>query len=505
MPTLRDYQIEKVDELRACIRAGRRRLILQGQTGSGKSVVAAYIIKCCYDQGRTATIWAHTREIVNQLDQHLWDWGVNHVTIMSGEEYGAPANVTLCSKDTLLSRSLRRKILQMPPADLVVVDEAHRSLGRGYQRLLDHYKNAVILGLTATPVNRHGKCLAPFYQDIVQIRKPSLLIAEGHLVPTKCYAPQRPDMREVPIVGNDYDLAELEKRMDKPKITGDVIRHWQRWGEGRQTLVFASGIRHSIHLRDRFEHHGIRAEHFDHSASETERTAIIARFKSKETTVLCNFGMLCEGFDFPECGCVCMVRPTQSFIVFSQCCGRVQRPHEGKQYAILIDHAGVLYNFGFPDQDIDWRLSAGETIMQRVTKNLQDPKASRPICCPECFTVFSGTNICPNCNHVVQRQGRQAVSEQGQLIEVHKKSAMPVAQMTLADKQRIWQRFLAITARTGKTLAAAAAMYRARIGESPWQTGGLSPMPPSGQAVWATRTIALYPTYATGGRRPAEG
>jgi superfamily II DNA or RNA helicase len=213
---LRGYQEEAIAALRAAIARGHKRLILQAQTGSGKTVVASKIMQSAVEKGRKCLFLAHARQLIKQCSDKLSLYGIQHGVIMAGVDPYWSAPVQVASRDTLLARYEclgGRKKKDLPPADVVIVDECHGSMSPGYAKILDQYPDAVILGLTATPIRGDGKGLGDRYSFMVQAAKPSRLIAEGSLVPTRIIAPSQPDLKGVRVRGGDYVPEELAARM----------------------------------------------------------------------------------------------------------------------------------------------------------------------------------------------------------------------------------------------------------------------------------------------------
>jgi superfamily II DNA or RNA helicase len=79
--------------------------------------------------------------------------------------------------------------MPMPPADLIVIDEAHHAPAMTYQRIIEAYPEAKILGLTATPCRGDGRGLGGMFTKIVEAPQVAQLIERGCLVRTKVYAP----------------------------------------------------------------------------------------------------------------------------------------------------------------------------------------------------------------------------------------------------------------------------------------------------------------------------
>ena len=251
-PDLRPYQREAIGQFNGEVAAGRRRVLLVAPTASGKTVIAGAIIAEAAAEGRRILFLAHRRELIQQAGRKLYAGGVDHGIIQAGFSRRPGAPVQVASVQTLHARAIRSAAMDLPPADMVVVDEAHHVRARTYQRLLLAFPEAIVLGLTATPCRGDGRGLGNVFDALIECPPVAELIAAGYLVPTKVYAPTRPDLAGVKVERGDYVEKQLAERMDKPRLIGDVIGHWFKLGERRPTVVFATGVGHSVHLRDEF-------------------------------------------------------------------------------------------------------------------------------------------------------------------------------------------------------------------------------------------------------------
>src|SRR5262249_9510812 len=156
---------------------------------------------------------------------------------------------------------------------LVVVDEAHHSPATTYRKVLEKYPDAIVLGLSATPCRRDGKGLGGIFDILIECPQVQALVDEKYLVPAVCYAPSTPDLTGVRVQAGDYVESQLAERMDRTELVGDIVTHWHRHAEPRRTIVFATNVSHSIHLRDEFLKSGARAEHLDGGTPTEERDA----------------------------------------------------------------------------------------------------------------------------------------------------------------------------------------------------------------------------------------
>src|SRR5690606_4179038 len=136
-----------------------------------------------------------------------------------------------------------------------------------YLAAIGHYadQGAVILGLTATPFRTDGRGLGDVYDALEVVAYPSQLIADGYLVAPKAFsiAAHLPDLSKLRTVAGDYDEGQLASAMDTPVLVGGIVSEWLKHAGGRQTVVFACGIRHSQHIVECFLAAGIPAEHID--------------------------------------------------------------------------------------------------------------------------------------------------------------------------------------------------------------------------------------------------
>ena len=105
--------------------------------------------------------------------------------------------VQVASIQTLHARAIRSDRMKLPPADLIVVDEAHHCPAQSYRKIIEAYPDAVLLGLTATPCRGDGRGLGGIFETIIETPQVAELIEKGFLVKTRVYAPAIPDLKGV--------------------------------------------------------------------------------------------------------------------------------------------------------------------------------------------------------------------------------------------------------------------------------------------------------------------
>lgn len=404
---LRPYQNGAIQNLRAVIGAGNKNVLLQAATGAGKTVIACEMIRLATSKNKRVLFVAHRKEIILQTSLKLDAFGIEHGVIMSSHKRKNNHAVQVASIQTLTRRGT-------PPADLIIIDECHLSCSASYKQLLEDYPKSTIIGLTATPIRLDGKGLGEIYNEIVSVIPMADLIADGHLVKPRVFAPFTPDMRDVKKSKGDYDATQTANLMDRKEITADIVSHWHKIAEDRKTIIFASSVQHSKNIVQEFTDNGISAKHLDATTPAAERDSVLQAWRDNEFTVLSNCGLFIEGLDVPDASCCILARPTKSLTIYLQAVGRVMRPAEGKTDCIILDCAGLTYEHGFVDDHREWTLNG------KVKKQRDEPVPTVHIC-EECFAAYSKAqhpHECPECGFKTPVEQREVNNADVDMIEL---------------------------------------------------------------------------------------
>lgn len=414
-PVLRQYQNDFIAEFHRLVEAGQRRILGVAPTGSGKTILFADIIRSKASACRPVLVLDHRREIIGQTSRKIADLNIPHGIIMAGTQPRPLELVQVAAIQTLHRRAIHAEVMDLPPADLLVIDEAHHCPAATYQAIIDAYPNAVLLGLTATPCRGDGRGLGGIFETIIECPQIAPLIAQGFLVRTKCYAPAIPDLKGVQTIAGDYHEGELADRMDRPQLIGDIVTHWHKFSERRKTVAFAVNVAHSVHLRDEFINSGVRAEHIDANTPKPERDATLARLASGEIELVSNCMVLTEGWDMPEVGCCILARPTKRMGLFRQMIGRVLRPAPNKTDAIILDHSGAVYRHGFVEDAVEWTLDPDTRATSPDHTTRKDGTTSRLKECPQCQAIMIAGEPCFNCGYAPAPAPRPVIFADGEL------------------------------------------------------------------------------------------
>ncbi len=407
MLTLRDYQRTLIDQSRAIMRQGVRRLCIQGATGMGKTVLAAQLLAHAAEKGRRSWFVCHRREILEQTVKTFVLSADLHVGIVAaGYPSDAAAPVQVCSVQSLL-----RRMGKIPKPDLIVFDEVHHINAATWTAVANACKDSFQIGITATPCRTDGRGLRPFFDALLCGPSTADLIAAGWLAPYQLYAPSSISVRGVHTIAGDYNRKELSETMRASTVVGDAVSTYRRHCPEARALVFAWSIESSHALASAFTMAGIPAAHVDGETPAAQRAEAMQRFRDGDIRVICNCELFGEGLDVPSVDAVFLLRPTQSLGLYLQQCGRGLRPAAGKPAVRLFDHVNNYERHGLPDDAREWTLDG---IDKTAAKKLAPVKR-----CAVCFAVAgAGARKCPYCGAEYPVKARKVVQVAGELGEV---------------------------------------------------------------------------------------
>src|SRR6266487_6465562 len=135
----------------------------------------------------------------------------------------------------------------------------------------------------------------------------------------------------------DFKLDELEVAVDTPDRNERVVNGYLKHCKGRQGLCFAVTVAHAEHLAETFQTMGVQAAMVSGETSPENRKQLLHDYERSLLQVLCNVGVLTEGYDCPQTSCIIMARPTQSRALYVQATGRGTRKAPGKRDCIILD------------------------------------------------------------------------------------------------------------------------------------------------------------------------
>jgi DNA repair protein RadD len=410
---LRPYQADCLDKLRNAYKKGKRAPLLVAPTGAGKTVMFAHVVAGRVQKGGRPMVLCHRTELVEQIVRALKAVGIEAGVIAAGYEPNPDAPAQVASVMTLVNRLGRT-----PASDLLVVDEAHHATPKtSWGKVLAHWPKALRLGVTATPTRLSGEGLSDIFDDLVLGPTTQELIDNGFLSPVRVFAPSSPDLSGVSRRMGEFVLSALEAPMSSKQVVGDALQHYRRHAHGRRAIAFCVSVQHARAVAQQFEAEGYRAASVDGTMDRTTRANIIKGFTDGTINVLTSCDLVSEGFDLPAIEVGISLRPTQSVGLWLQQVGRCLRVCDGKQNAIILDHAGNALRHGLPTDDREWSLEAG--IKQPRGRIGEAGGAVRV--CSHCFAASPSTSpACKECGQAFPVKVREVKETDGELVEVQK-------------------------------------------------------------------------------------
>ena len=250
---LRNYQIEAIMEIyKAWIH--KKNVLLQMPTGAGKTIIFLELLK--KELGKKILIVAHRKELLDQPYKKLLKMGIKSGLIYSDINPNPELDIQIASIQTLNRRNY-------PEADLVIIDEAHHTKAKSYQKLFEYYSKARILGVTATVWRLDGEGFEDLFSHLICGPKISKLIKENWLCKVRHLAISIPKVEKVTTSNGDYDLAALCKIVQETTPNTSLVEAYLKYALGKKTVVFCCTIEHSKAICLEFQRAGYKAAHID--------------------------------------------------------------------------------------------------------------------------------------------------------------------------------------------------------------------------------------------------
>lgn len=409
MRSLRPDQSDAIENLRQSILEKHHHVVMQAPTGYGKTVLSAELVNRACRKDKKVIFAVPAISLIDQTLEMFNSQGITDIGVLqaSHRQTDGCMPVQIVSVQTLQKR-------EMPPADVVIIDEVHRWFESYAKWMQTTWLNTPVIGLSATPWRRG---LGNSFTRLLKGATIQELIDGGLLSDFKVFAPDHPDLSGIKTTGGDYNEEQLSERMSNVKLVASIVDTWLEHGRGRPTLVFAVDRAHAEKLQLQFEERGVRAAYQDHFTKDADRRAIKRGFHDGSIEVVVNIETLTTGIDW-DVRCIVLARPTKSEMLFVQAIGRGLRTAAGKDHCLILDHSLNHLNLGFvTDIDVEHtELLRGESKTAAVTDRIRLPKE-----CPSCaFLKPPGTAKCPVCGFVAEKHSKIEPT-QGELKEMERK------------------------------------------------------------------------------------
>ncbi len=332
---LRPYQNEAKNAVFGEWNGGRKKTLLVLPTGCGKTIVFAKIAEECVKNGDRVLILAHRGELLEQASDKIFKTTGLKCAVEKAEDSCIMSwfRITVGSVQTLM-REKRLANFTSDYFDTIIIDEAHHCLSDGYRRILNHFSDAKVLGVTATPDRGDKKNLGQVFESLAYEYTLPQAIREGYLCPIKAVTiPLKLDLSSVGVQSGDFKSGDLGNALE-PYLYS-IAEEMKNYCRDRKTIVFLPLVNTSKKFRDILNSMGFSAAEVNGNSSD--RSEILSDFNSGKYNVLCNSMLLTEGWDCPSVDCVVVLRPTKVRSLYSQMVGRGTRLCEGKSELLLLD------------------------------------------------------------------------------------------------------------------------------------------------------------------------
>lgn len=415
MITLRPYQSDLINDIRASLRNGNNSVVAVLGCGGGKSIIQGSIAKSSTDKGNRVLFLVHRKELCQQITDTFRKLGVD---------------MSRC--DVSMVQTVSRRLGILPDYDLIITDEAHHSTAKTYTKIYDHYSDVIRCGFTATPIRLNKGGLGDVYSDLITSVSTKWLIENHYLAPYKYYSVKLADTSGLHTVAGEFKQDEVAELMQNKEIYGDTVKQWKRLAEGKKTIVYCASVEAAKMTAERFSAEGYHSIAIDGKTSPSKREQAMRAFREGKVRILCNCELFGEGLDVPDCECVVLLRPTQSLTLFIQQSMRSMRYMPGKT-AIIIDHVGNCYRHGLPDDEREWSLEP-----KHKQENFVKIRE-----CKNCFAVYPPTKPrCPYCGaeatHEIRKTDKKTVEVD--LVELQRKEDIrntPIAEADLKTWEEV--------------------------------------------------------------------
>ncbi len=354
-------QVGFINNLKKILDAGESRALLISATGTGKTYASAFAMR---ELGFKRVLFlVHRGQLAVQTMKSYKNVMSTNVTMglvgAGNSEYDKDyvfATVQTLSRDEHLNQ------YDESAFDCIVVDEAHHVPAETFQKIINHFKPKLLLGMTATPDKRDDNIeghnvYENFNHQIAYEIRLQQAMEDNLLCPFHYFG-----ITDLAVIDDD------DKHLDFSMLCSDErIKHiikqanyYGYSGDRVKGLIFCRNIKESEELSKKFNEivnpdtgRTYRTIALNGKALDKERQDAFERLAMNEDEpgesddaldYIFSVEILNEGVDIVEVNQVIMLRPTQSPIVFIQQLGRGLRKAEGKEYVVIIDFIGNYNN-----------------------------------------------------------------------------------------------------------------------------------------------------------------
>lgn len=428
---LRPRQIKFKNDIREAFIKRFRRILAIAPCGFGKTPTLVEIVLDALKKGKKILFIVHRVEIINHCSDDLLECGLEHGIIFTpikhkentkrkrknpipNSKFNLSLPVQLSSWQTLKNKSADIFI-----PDLIIYDEAHRSVAEGPMKVLARYPNAKLIGFTATPYRSDGQGLGQLYDCLVESCQISDLIKEELLVNPEYYVCSNLEAEKV----LTENLTELEASEIEAEIIikADIVRNFKNICGNEQCCVFCPTVERAEEVAKKFEAAGFKTGVIEATTPKKKREQLLKDFSEKKFQIILNASLLSEGWNYPELGCVILLRNLNSRMFWKQAIGRVMRTHPNKKKAYVLDFFNCIDKFGLIEDDEKYSLEG--KVQRYKSSKPEDIFKNQYTVCINCAEIYLRSNLkCSVCGVVNERDEKIIVEQIKNLEKINKET-----------------------------------------------------------------------------------
>ena len=356
--TLYDYQEEDLNAIFKHLEENpdNTNLLYQLPTGGGKTVVFSEIAKRYIEKKKKkVVVLTHRIELSLQTSKMLHGFGVNNKIINSEVKEHIDQDEFMCfvAMVETLNNRLQEEKVEINNIGLVIIDEAHYN---SFRKLFKYFEDAVILGVTATPLSSNIKLpMKDNYKKLIVGESIESLIKRKFLAKANMYN-YDVSLQSLKLgINGDYTVKSSDELYSAHSMLGKLLAAYTEIALGTKTLIFNNGINTSRYVYETFKKAGYNVRHLDNKNTAAERKEILKWFSETPDAILSSVSILTTGFDEPTVETIILNRATRSLTLYFQMIGRGSRYLPNKEEFTVIDMGNNIARFGMWNAAVDWQ------------------------------------------------------------------------------------------------------------------------------------------------------
>jgi len=383
------FQEVAINRSLQAIMQGHRRLLLAMATGTGKTFVAFQIVwKLIKSHWLQRVLFVTDRNILRDNAYNTFSPFEDARFVISEGKVNLNRDVYFSTYQALWSEKDGRRLFEHYPPDffdLIIIDECHRSGFGTWNEILEHFPEAVQIGMTATPKRDDNIDTYEYFGDPVyeyslgqgiedgflatykvhkvrtNVDKEGLHIEDAQSQGAEIYVPDGVELRDV------YHTPQFEREITLPDRIAKMSEHLagllRTFGPTEKTIVFCVDMDHAAKVAQHLQNHFAYLGHSDYAvrivSEEPDVREVFEQFQDsdKQTPVVATTAdLLTTGVDVPSVRNIVFMKTVSSPVVFKQIVGRGSRidPPTGKMWFRVIDYTNASRLFD------EWDRPAGE-------------------------------------------------------------------------------------------------------------------------------------------------